>query len=231
MNADRLKTLAKDNGLVFRGGFIAAPDELLPPQDNGDVSLSLLMFGQAGNSLWPVFSQSPELADNQTHPMDRWSQRVGQSLANTLGGRLLLPFGDAPYHPFLQWAKRTEDVQPSRLGLLIHPDHGLWHAYRFAIALSEPVSGLAKVESRGNICGQCETQACLNVCPVNAFDAKQYDVKACFEYLEKHPEAICNTKGCMARDACPEGPNSHYALAQKQFHMQQFTLALHNRFK
>jgi hypothetical protein len=229
MNTNTLISLANENGLVFRGGFSVTPEDGVPLQINGASSETLLLFGQAGNSLWPVFSQSSELADAQPHPLDRWSERVGQSIAETLNGRLLLPFGEAPHHPFLRWASRIEDVQPSRLGMLIHPVHGLWHAYRFAVALAQPVEGLSTVKTRGNICSQCQTQPCLKRCPVNAFDGTHYDVNACFHYLQENPESACHTSGCQARDACPEGEQSHYALEQKQFHMKQFMLALHKR--
>ena len=32
---------------------------------------------------------------------------------------------------------RAEAVAPSPLGILIHPDYGLWHAYRGALAFAE----------------------------------------------------------------------------------------------
>ena len=231
MDTNTLINLASAHGLVFRGGFSAAPEDAVPCQDSGVSSETLLLYGQAGNSLWPEFSRSSELSDDQPHPLDRWSERVGQSVADELNGRLLLPFGGAPYHPFIRWATRIEDVQPSRLGLLIHPVHGLWHAYRFAVALAGPVEGLARVETRGSICDQCELEPCLKRCPVNAFDGTRYDVKACFHYLQNTPGSICHTSGCQAREACPEGKLSHYAVEQKQFHMTQFKLALENRFK
>lgn len=230
MNTNTLISLASEHGLVFRGGFSATPEDAVPCQDSGESSKTLLLFGQAGNSLWPVFSQSSELSDNQPHPLDRWSERVGHSIAENLNGRLLLPFGDAPHHPFIRWATRIENVQPSRLGLLIHPVHGLWHAYRFAVALDVPVEGLASVETRGNICDQCQLQPCLNRCPVNAFDGTRYDVKTCFDYLQDNPDSVCHTSGCQARDACPEGELSHYTVEQKKFHMTQFNLALKKSF-
>ena len=158
MNTNKLISLASEHGLVFRGGFSATPEDAVPDQLCRESSETLLLFGQAGNSLWPAFSQSSEFSDGQPHPLDRWSERVGQSIADKLDGRLLLPFGDAPHHPFMRWAARIEDVQPSRLGLLIHPIHGLWHAYRFAVALAGPVEGLAIVETRDSICNQCQLQ-------------------------------------------------------------------------
>ena len=221
-----LAIVAEEHGLVFRGGFLVTDADNVPAQATGEPSTSLLLFGQAGNSIWPQFSRSSELADGQPHPMDRWSKRIGSLLAKSLGGQLLLPFGDAPHHPFISWAMRAEDVQPSRLGMLIHPVHGLWHAYRFAITLAEPVSGLAQVQSSKRICDSCNDKPCLTTCPVNAFDGTSYDVQLCVEYLRDNPECACRASGCVARDACPEGQNSRYDKEQRQFHMQQFLYAM-----
>lgn len=228
MDANKLVDLARENGLVFRGGFSVTKEDCVPAQASGELSKTLLLFGQAGSTLWPVFSASAEYSDGQAHPLNRWSERVGQSIASKLGGTLLLPFGQAPHHPFIRWASRAEGIQSSRLGMLIHPEYGLWHAYRFAIALAEPAEGLSIAKTQYNICNKCQSQPCLKQCPVDAFDGNHYDVNACFHYLQANPESTCHSFGCRARNACPEGSHSHYALEQKQFHMKQFTQALRN---
>jgi hypothetical protein len=56
----------------------------------------------------------------------------------------VFPF-ERPYLPFQRRAMRAEACYPSPLGLLIHPDYGLWHGYRgallFAAAIELPPSG------------------------------------------------------------------------------------------
>ena len=136
------------------------------------------------------------------------------------------PASALPHHPFIAWAKRAEDVQNSKLGMLIHPVHGLWHAYRFAISVAMPVDGLNRNPHTDSICERCNDQPCLSQCPVSAFDGKEYDVRSCSTYLTQNPEAACHTQGCLARDACPEGKASQYEQPQRQFHMQQFTSAM-----
>ena len=229
MNIATLTTLAEQNGLVLRGGFLATSADKVPVQASGEPSSSLLLFGQTGSSLWPRFSQSSEYADGRPHPLDRWSERKGKVLANKLDGKLLLPFGDPPHHPFISWAMRAEDVQASRLGMLIHPVHGLWHAYRFAIALAETVSGLPRVQTSEGICDNCSGKPCLTACPVNAFDGTDYDVQSCSEYFNTNPGCTCLTSGCLARDACPEGQQSRYVEEQRRFHMQQFLHAMNQK--
>ena len=226
MNIQIMKNLATEQGLVYRGGFSVTPSDNVPLQSNGEPASALLVFGQAGPSVWTHFSQSLEYIEAHENPLDSWSRRIGGLLADHLNGELLLPFDGPPHHPFIAWAKRAEDVQNSKLGMLIHPVHGLWHAYRFAISVAMPVDGLNQNPHADSICERCNDQLCLNQCPVSAFDGKQYDVLSCSTYLTQNPEAACHTQGCLARDACPEGKASRYEQPQRQFHMQQFTNAM-----
>jgi len=237
MHIDEIIQLGREQSVEYRGGFSVLPADQVPHQANGDPSCSLLLFGQVGSSIWPIFKDSEELADNQENPLDRWSQRVGQAMSGQLNGKLLLPFGEAPFHPFLSWATRADTLMTSRLGLSIHPTYGLWHAYRFAIALPVAVTGLesSNIETGGSdqtsICSRCDLQPCLTICPVQAFSEDGYDVKSCFEYLDENPTARCHKEGCEARNACPVGIDFQYNMAHRQFHMKQFYSALHKRYK
>jgi len=231
MNITLLNQLASGYGLIYRGGFHATDGEQLPAQDDGSESKTLLLFGQAGDSIWPVFRQSNEIQDGQAHPLDRWSERVGSLFAKRINGKVLLPFGPPPFHPFLQWAQRVEPVQSSKLGLLIHPRYGLWHAYRFAIATKTPIDSLSTTPATPSACVSCQMQPCLTACPVNAFDGNSYDVKTCYRYLAENPDSSCHKEGCQARNACPEGESHHYHLDQKKFHMVQFIRTLDMRYK
>lgn len=233
MNYQYIAGLAQSHGVVLRGGFPVRDTDAIPALHNQAPARSLLLFGQTGSSLWQRFSQSPEYSDGQPHPMDRWSERIGTILAEELEGRLLLPFGGPPHHPFQRWAQRIETVHPSMLGLLIHPEHGLWHAYRFAIAVADQVDALPEPAHNNPACHAacetCQSQPCLSACPVNAFDGVQYDVQACFEHLQNTPQSPCHTNGCRARDACPEGTQSRYQPEQIIFHMQQFYQSMAER--
>lgn len=59
-------------------------------------------------------------------------------VAEALGATAVYPF-QPPWQPFQRWAMRAEDVQSSPLGILIHPDYGLWHAYRAALLFDRPL--------------------------------------------------------------------------------------------
>jgi len=225
MNLNSIEKSAHGHGLSLRGQFNTCPSDAIPDRPDGKESHSLLLFGQVGHSVWPAFIESSEYQDKQPNPLDRWSERIGNALARNLDGLLLLPFGDAPHHPFLRWAQRAEPVQPSKLGMLIHPTHGLWHAYRFAIALPIRLAALPAHSPSTSLCDSCKEQPCLSACPVNAFDGHQYNVQACSQYLQINAGAACHTDGCIARNACPKGTLSRYVPEQQQFHLQQFLVS------
>ena len=66
------------------------------------------------------------------NPLDTWSREVIGEVAEEFGARAVSP-SDRPYLPFQQWAMRAEGLRPSPLGILMHPEYGLWHAYRGAL--------------------------------------------------------------------------------------------------
>lgn len=228
-NLHELTSRAAEYGLVLRGGFCIDVDEALPDCQPGVPAAMLMLFGQAGSSIWECFSASPEYADGKAHPMDRWSRRIGDSLAADWGGRALFPFEGPPWHPFGQWAQRAEAVHASPLGILMHPRYGLWHAYRFAIALPAIIDGwqvddvASKIPAvRIHACDECVDKPCLQACPVDAFSQGHYDVAACVNHLAANKQAMCHNSGCLARDACPEARAWLYEPAHSRFHMRQF---------
>ena len=233
MDIGDIAALANDHGLILRGGIRVEGDEGVPDCPSGEAAAMLLLFGQAGSAIWPHFSGSPEYRDGQADPLDRWSTRVGNALAQQLGGMALFPFEGPPWYPFGQWAQRAESLRPSPLGILMHPAYGLWHAYRFAVALpstSIPDDGLPITPSAPrpgpHACDSCVGAPCLRACPVDAIQAGGYDVAACAAYLRAHDDAPCHQLGCLARAACPESRETRYEPVHCQFHIRQFLASL-----
>lgn len=124
--------------LSLRGSFAAVATDSLPVLPDGQPAAVVSMVGVIGSAFWPHFKASAFFNDGQPDPLDRWSRSIGEELAARFGGVALFPFSGPPYHPFQRWADRAEATQASRMMLRIHPDYGLWHAYRFALALPEP---------------------------------------------------------------------------------------------
>ncbi len=135
--------------------------------------------------------------------------------------RALFPFGGPPHLPFGAWAKRAEPVAESPLGMLIHPDYGLWHAYRGALAFAATLDLPPRAE-RPRPCDTCAGRPCLSACPVAAFSEAGYDVAACTDHISAPAGADCMEAACRARRACPVGPEYAYEPAQARFHMKHF---------
>ena len=215
--------LAAD-GLVPLGAFHPLPDDGVPPLADGRPSRTLVLAGNAGGSLWPRFAAAPEALDGEPHALDRWSARVVGTLAEAVGGQALFPFGGPPYLPFQRWARRGAPLAPSPLGMLIHPDYGLWHAFRGAVALAEALP-LPPATARPSPCEACAAKPCLTTCPVEAFTASGYAVDTCAAHVAAPAGADCLDLGCRARRACPVGRAWHYPPAQARFHMAAFIAA------
>lgn len=233
--ADRLAA----HGLRLRGGWRPDAGEQLPALPAGAAPAVVWMVGQVGSEVWPHFASSPFARDGVPDPMDRWAKSVGQPLAAALGGLAVFPSDGPPWWPFQQWAQRAEPVAPSPLMLLIHPQWGLWHAYRFALvlpvlhaqdaaALDAAASGAAGTlpdaapGSLSDLCRRCDGQPCLQACPVDAFGPAGYAVGDCAAHLHGGQGAACMDRGCLARRACPVGSGHAYVPAHAAFHMQAF---------
>ena len=221
MRFEDIVALCKAAGLASRGAFHPEPDDGVPPLTDGTPAATLLLLGFVGSATWSVFAASPEASDYQPHPLDRWSRRVIDALATTVGALALYPFGGSPYLPFQRWARRAEPVYPSPLGLLIHPDWGLWHSYRGALALRERLD-LPPRDVRPSPCDSCAAKPCLSGCPVGAFTARGYDTAACVAHTGTAAGRDCIDEGCRARRACPIGTAHRLLSKQAAHHMRAF---------
>jgi len=203
------EALAGEDNLTVLGTCTTRPDDGL-----GVGTLCLL--GPAEPGFWAHFTQSSEYRDGRPDPMDRWSRRVIEALAENVGGSALFPFGD-PARPFIDWALRT-GAHASPVTLLVHRATGLWLSYRGAILVS---SLLPLEKPASSPCPKC-TQPCRTACPVGALTADGYDLVRCHAYLDTAPGTDCTTRGCAVRRACPAGADYPRSAAQSAFHMRAF---------
>ena len=218
----RFDALLQPFGLSRIGSMRVGPEDRVPDIDEGKPARSLLLAGNGGASFWPLFRRSTEFADGLADPLDRWSKRVGEDIAKTLGGRAIFPFEGPPYPPFLAWADKTGRSVQSRLSLFMHERFGLWHAYRFALALPEPLDPSPRESRFESPCLTCADKPCLKVCPVDAFAGPSYRADLCFDYLRSHSNSDCRQLGCESRRACPVGKAFTYVPEQAGFHMDAF---------
>ena len=220
---DDIEAAIAPTGLIVRGGLHPRPADQVPPLPGGGATATLVVVGNAGPAMWRQLA-AQGIDPDHPHALDSWSRRVISGVAEALGAHPLFPFGGPPWHPFQRWAQRAELVWPSPIGPLIHPDYGLWHAYRGALAFAATLELPPRAE-RPNPCESCAERPCLQTCPVDALKPGAYDVPACVEHISAAAGRDCAELGCRARRACPEGRAYIYQPEQAAFHMRAFIRA------
>lgn len=217
MQLHEIQQALHDAGLTPRGAFHPAAADGVPSLAADTPARTVVLAGNAGPQMWRAFDAARA---GGAMTLDEWSAQVLNGLAARLQARAVFPF-ERPYLPFQRWAMRAEACHASPLGLLIHPDYGLWHGYRGALLFAAAIA-LPTPDQRASPCATCADRPCLSACPAGAFDCGTYDVPACARHLAGLPEPACMDIGCLARHACPIGRDYRYAPRQARFHMQAF---------
>ena len=170
-----------------------------------------LVVGNHGRGMWKAFSASAEFSDGNPDPMNRWTKRVLAELSGDVGCEIYHP-SDQPYWPFQRIAQSAMGIKSSPLGILIHPEYGLWHALRGLLVFgkSHDLAGqvralISRNKGVAHPCDACDDRPCLTACPVGAFTGERLVVESCFSHLDSGDEPDCMKQGCRARDACPVG--------------------------
>ena len=223
-----------DAGLTARGGFHPEAEDAVPTLPSGAPAATLILAGNVGGGMWQALAgDHPEKsADNEAYPtlLDDWSRTALNGVADALGGPAqcvpVFPFDGPPYRPFIRWAQKAEPVLPSPIGPLIHPEYGLWHAYRGALILAERID-LPPRPARQSPCETCEDKPCLTGCPVQAHEQNAFDLARCMGHIVSDAGATCMADGCLARRACPVGRPYQYTSDHARFHMTAFRRTNH----
>lgn len=209
-----------EHGLIVRGAFHPQPADDVPGCGEGGGPATVVMVGNAGPAMWRAFAASQPDAFSH-NAMNDWSAAVIAGIAAETGGRALFPFTGPPFLPFMRWAQRAESLRQSPIHILMHPEFGLWHAYRGALVY-EGALAADPPAVRAHPCDTCADKPCLSTCPVDAFDDAWRDLGACYDYIDSAAGANCMSGGCRARLACPVGTEYRYEPDQMQFHMTAF---------
>lgn len=209
-------------GMIVRGGFEVVDwvDTAHPIPDlvDGRPTRTVVVVGNVGGAMWQHFRRGERF---ESDPLDAWTRRELGAVAARFGADFVHP-SDQPFQPFQRWAQLADDVWPSPIGLLIHAEHGLWHAYRGAFLFSTEVSGRPPTGVATSPCLTCADQPCRSTCPVDAFTNDGYDAAACAVHVGSGAEPRCLVGGCAARRACPVNRDGYYAEDQMRFHMAAF---------
>ncbi|MGB1208579.1 MAG: ferredoxin [Paracoccaceae bacterium] len=213
MTLEALCAAAKPHALTPRA--IVHPDPKTVPRG----IRTLVLLGPDEPTFWPHFTAQPEAQDSAPDPMDRWSRRVLDPIAQRFEGVAILPSDGPPYPAFISWALASGHVWQSPVGLLVHRHAGLFLSFRGAIGVPDLWPLSAPVPSP---CTSCADKPCETACPVGALAAAQiYDVPRCKAHVRSPDGTACRT-GCLARRICPAGLPLGRALDQSAFHMDAF---------
>lgn len=224
---ERLNDLLSDSGLFVRAGFHPVPADKVPAMPDGNRAATVILIGNAGGAMWDRFS--PERDQSARHPLDGWLRPRIEEAASAVGAHPLFPNGGPPFVPIQDWAARAEPVHRSPIGIMIHPDFGLWHVYRAAFMFPEHID-LPPREDRPSPCETCAKKPCLSVCPADAFLPDRFDSAACALHVRSEEGRNCRERGCLARRACPVGRDYLYGPDQQEFHTVAMLAAVERGF-
>ena len=224
---EELNSLLYPAGLFYRGGFHPAPEDGVPALPNGKTAGTVLLIGNAGTPLWRAFDDEAERSIR--NPLDTWLRRKIEIVADSIGATAVMPNDGPPFVPVQDWAMRAEPVYRSPIGILIHPDYGLWHVYRAALLFEDKLE-LPPPADKPNPCDTCAKKPCLAVCPADAFLPDSFKAEACADHVESADGTNCRNRGCLARRACPVGRNYLYEPAQQAFHTKAMVRAVRRGF-
>jgi hypothetical protein len=178
-------------------------------------SQGVLVVGNAGRALWPLFRASPE-ARLRRDPLDRYTERVLREVAGMLpqpaSVALYRERRDQQYLPLVRLAERAGFGSPGRVGVLLHPVYGPWISIRGVLFAGFRVP-FRKPEPF-DPCTGCPAP-CAVVCHGQVIGPRGVDVEGCFR--TKLLERACRA-ACDARSACVLGPEHAFAPEQIAHH-------------
>lgn len=218
---EKIAAALASHGLIPRGGFNFTASDAAPASPSGASAKSVLLIGNAGAAYWPHFSRwRAGHPAGLANPLDSWSRQIIEAVAGDVGARAVFP-SDTPYLPFQQWAMRAEGTKSSPLGILMHPEYGLWHAYRGALLFDVELT-VGEPRAQNHLCDACVGKPCLKACPVGAYSAAGFAYQDCLAHVCGPDGAACGETGCLDRNACPYGTAYRYPAEVQAFHMAAF---------
>ncbi|MBL8663006.1 MAG: hypothetical protein JNM29_09280 [Candidatus Odyssella sp.] len=213
---DDIERRLAGTGLFVRGAFHPDAADGVRPLGDGRPAGTVVLVGNAGPAMWAAFRRDvPDPAGKD--PLDNWVDAHLERAAEGLGAEIVFATRK-PWPPIQRWALKAGGVHRSPIGILIHPEYGLWHVYRGALLFARKLA-LPSAPATANPCESCAKKPCLTVCPADAFKPEAFDMQACVGHVESPKGKACAAGGCLARRACPVGRAHAYVRDEGAFHM------------
>lgn len=175
----------------------------------------LVITAHGGTRFWHALQQ---YGLHTEHPVDHYSLSLTRQFIHRClddaGHQMLYPQTDI-FLPLTRLGDLAGWSTPSPLGLGIHPQFGLWFAYRTVFYTRAPLPVIT-TDPAPSPCATCAQKPCLAACPPGAVQVHHFDVFACADFRVA-PGSPCAGR-CLARLACPVAPEHRYSLPQLQYH-------------
>jgi len=209
MDWERLRVDLAAVGLNAWGVAPGAPwQEILPG------CRSVVVLGSGGAALWEALVADlrahPVHLSDEDHPLDAFVERALARLDPGGPGRRWVRCAatETTLVDFRLLAGQAGLGWRSKLGLLLHPEHGQWMGLRAACFTTDLLPATGPLDPAANPCLSCPSP-CVGACPGGAMgrppddgDPGGWDVGACARFHQVSD--ICRNR-CDARRACPVG--------------------------
>jgi epoxyqueuosine reductase len=173
---------------------------------------SVIVVGSSGSALWDEVMRRHQQGQRPSDPIDAVVRQALQPHLHRSTNRTWIRCANDA-HRFVDFRKLALGAGlgwPSRLGLVLHPEAGVWWGLRAACFTTEQLPLSQPLPGEGP-CASCAAP-CVTACPVDALTPR-YDVQRCADWQRDQP--TCEG-GCLARSACPHG--SPYGVHQHRYH-------------
>jgi ferredoxin len=182
---------------------------------------SAVVFANGGTDLWDSFIEDlkrrPEHLSRHQHPFDDFVHRaIHKADPEPTPTRRWIRCAAEP-EVFLDFRPLAHEAGigfQSKMGLIIHPEYGLWVGLRAVLLTTEDL--LPKPTSmKDSPCASCEFKPCISACPAGAVGPSGWSVKICAQH---HQESTDCHGRCHSRNACPVGVEHRHGLLQHNYH-------------
>lgn len=218
---DGIRHLA-ENGLNLWAVFACSslPPTIAEPMRDAGIAVGdysrLVVVGHGGRGMWEALGRFGFRTDD---PVDFFSTHLVQQMIgdylDDARSQIIYP-GRGPGVPLIRLGEAAGWSRPSPIGPGIHPEYGLWFAYRVAFLTDAPLLETEK-PSPLRPCDTCEGRPCLGGCPAGAVRwPVDFQLQPCLGYRLAH-ESPCADR-CLARLACPVAPQHRYSDEQIGYH-------------
>jgi epoxyqueuosine reductase len=185
---------------------------------------SVILVGFAGRGFWEILQgflkENPGFRDTREDWIDDYTVLRFMHVARILEDEkvdyeMVFPFGSGELS--LDFSKLGElggVGTKSLMGILIHPEYGLWISLRGAIVTDLEFDYYDEPLLSFNPCHHC-FKPCISACPASTVSERDWNYVVCMKFRLSNNTCRDN---CVSRRACPYGKEHQYSEAQLAHH-------------